>query len=175
MAAPLNRQEFPEPHRDWRGAAEVDAPPARSIAKIARLWATARAILELPAATLARVAHRLVDRTTGIPYSADELQTKITTDLGSGFDAKANLSGGNTWSGNQTGLVAAGLTINLGAEVHALSGTAGSGFVTHSLPMQDGTIPIVPSYTDLTAANAALSSGEFWWDSTSKKLRVTTA
>ena len=43
------------------------------------------------------------------------------------------------------------------------------------LPDQSGTIPAVPQYADLTAANAALASGDFWWDTTLKKLRTATA
>ena len=38
-----------------------------------------------------------------------------------------------------------------------------------------GKIPIVPSYVDLTAANAALAAGDYWWDTTLKKLRIATA
>jgi hypothetical protein len=38
-----------------------------------------------------------------------------------------------------------------------------------------GNIPIVPAYADETAANAALASGDFYWDTTLKKLRVATA
>lgn len=38
------------------------------------------------------------------------------------------------------------------------------------------TVPIVPAYADITAANAAaLGAGTFFWDTTLKKLRVTTA
>jgi hypothetical protein len=44
------------------------------------------------------------------------------------------------------------------------------------VPDATGTIvPIVPAYADETAANAALASGEFYWDTTLKKLRVATA
>lgn len=38
-----------------------------------------------------------------------------------------------------------------------------------------GNIPIVPAYADETAANTALASGDFYWDTTLKKLRVATA
>jgi hypothetical protein len=43
------------------------------------------------------------------------------------------------------------------------------------LPDVSGHIPSVPPYADLTAANAALDSGDFFWDTTLKKLRQATA
>jgi hypothetical protein len=43
------------------------------------------------------------------------------------------------------------------------------------LPDASGVAPMVPAYADLTAANAALSSGDYWWDTTLKKLRIATA
>ena len=47
---------------------------------------------------------------------------------------------------------------------------------TYTLPDSTGTLPTVPTYADLTAANAAaLGAGTFFWDTTLKKLRVTTA
>lgn len=42
-------------------------------------------------------------------------------------------------------------------------------------PGASGIIPAVPAYVDLTAANAALDAGDFWWDSTLQKLRTATA
>jgi hypothetical protein len=45
----------------------------------------------------------------------------------------------------------------------------------YTLPDADGTTPIVPAYADETVANSALESGEFYWDTTLKKLRVATA
>ena len=44
-----------------------------------------------------------------------------------------------------------------------------------AFPDAAGTVPTVPVFADLTAANAALDSGDFWWDSTLQKLRVATA
>jgi hypothetical protein len=38
-----------------------------------------------------------------------------------------------------------------------------------------GTIPVVPSYANIDDANESLTAGEFFWDTTLKKLRVTTA
>lgn len=47
---------------------------------------------------------------------------------------------------------------------------------TYVVPDATGTIvPIVPAYANLTAANAALPADEFYWDTTDKKLRKTTA
>ena len=46
---------------------------------------------------------------------------------------------------------------------------------TYIIPDATGTtVPIVPAYADITAANAALPANEFYWDTTDKKLRVTT-
>ena len=46
---------------------------------------------------------------------------------------------------------------------------------SYTLPDVNGTVPIVPVYADLDAANTALAAGEFFWDTTLKKLRTTTA
>lgn len=47
---------------------------------------------------------------------------------------------------------------------------------TYIIPDATGTtVPIVPAYADETAANTALASGDFYWDTTLKKLRVATA
>ncbi len=46
---------------------------------------------------------------------------------------------------------------------------------THQLPDADGTLASVPTYADLTAANVVLDAGDFFWDTTLKKLRVATA
>lgn len=45
----------------------------------------------------------------------------------------------------------------------------------YQMPDLDGTIPSVPSYPDLTEANVSLDAGDFFWDTTLKKLRVATA
>jgi len=45
----------------------------------------------------------------------------------------------------------------------------------YTLPDSTGTLPTVPAYANLTAANAALPADEFYWDTTDKKLRKTTA
>ncbi len=42
-------------------------------------------------------------------------------------------------------------------------------------PDASGVIPVVPAYADLTSANVALDAGDFFWDTTLKKLRVATA
>ena len=84
MAAPRNRQEAPPPHPDWVGRKEVDAPSSKSLVKMARLWRPVETFLELAACTLARYALRVIDRQTGIPYSADELKTWILADAGAG-------------------------------------------------------------------------------------------
>jgi hypothetical protein len=46
---------------------------------------------------------------------------------------------------------------------------------TYTLPDSTGTLPTVPAYTDLAAANAAaLGAGTFFWNTALKKLQVTT-
>ena len=45
----------------------------------------------------------------------------------------------------------------------------------YQLPDANGTLPVVPAYADLDAANTALAAGEFFWDTTLKKLRTATA
>ena len=56
-----------------------------------------------------------------------------------------------------------------------LTGPVATGTRDIVLPDQSGTAPVVPQYADLTAANAALAAGDFWWDTTLKKLRTATA
>lgn len=46
---------------------------------------------------------------------------------------------------------------------------------TQKLVDAAGVLPVVPEYVDLTAANGALAAGDFWWDTTLKKLRTATA
>ena len=46
---------------------------------------------------------------------------------------------------------------------------------TQKLVDAAGVLPVVPEYVDLTAANAALAAGDYWWDTTLKKLRIATA
>ena len=43
------------------------------------------------------------------------------------------------------------------------------------LPLVSGTLPAVPTYANLAAANAALPANEFFWNTALKKLQVTTA
>jgi hypothetical protein len=44
-----------------------------------------------------------------------------------------------------------------------------------AFPDASGTVPVVPAYVGIDAANAALGAGDFWWDTTLKKLRTATA
>lgn len=41
-----------------------------------------------------------------------------------------------------------------------------------TLPDVEGVLPVVASYANQTAANAAVAVGDAWWDTTLKKLRV---
>lgn len=89
---------------------------------------------------------------------------------------------------SQVSLTAVGgriLNLNLGAATVtlALTGaidtdaggslTTGTGNLTG--PAVSGMIPAVPSYADETAANAALSSGDFYWNVALGKLKTATA
>lgn len=51
---------------------------------MARLWRPVETFLEIAACTLARYALRVIDRSTGIPYSADELKAWILADVEGG-------------------------------------------------------------------------------------------
>ena len=53
--------------------------------------------------------------------------------------------------------------------------TATTSAKTIYLPDANGTVPVVPAYADLNAANAALNAGDFWWDTTLKQLRTATS
>ena len=41
-----------------------------------------------------------------------------------------------------------------------------------TLPDVEGVLPVLPSYANATAANAAVAVGDAWWDTTLKKTRV---
>lgn len=76
MGAPKNYNDFPEP--DNSTSAQVNGGPSSfNVRKIGDLWRPKGINFEPLIATLARVALRLVDRETGISYSADELEAKI--------------------------------------------------------------------------------------------------
>lgn len=59
-------------------------------------------------------------------------------------------------------------------DAQALLKSVATAYQVYTLPDSTGTLPTVPSYANLTAANAALPANEFYWDTTDKKLRVTT-
>lgn len=94
MSAPQNNQEVPAPDSDWMRDHQADAPATRSLTKMARLWRPFGTFFETGAATIARYAHRLIDRTTGKAYSADELEAKILA--GVGVPAHTHTSSGIT-------------------------------------------------------------------------------
>lgn len=123
------------------------------------------------------------DATTGAIVGKDSSGDAVyfSSEEGAGGEGKANLTGGNSFTGNQTvnGSVEAGSFItdgpsvfNSGAEWTYNSTTAD----THLLALGAGQrIPRVPGFADLTAANLALASGDYWWDTTLGKLRIATA
>jgi hypothetical protein len=43
---------------------------------------------------------------------------------------------------------------------------------TYSLPQASGTLGVLRNYVDSASANAAVSVGDAWWDTTLKKVRV---
>lgn len=135
MPAPSNPHEFPAPAQGWRPGDKLAPNPAHSLSKVARLWGFAKAILEQPVAILAHYAHRVVDRTTGIPYSADELEAKILEQTGSGTVESLTTSDGSAAaaagklgeyvSGTRVGGSAITLTDLTAANVTSISLTAG--------------------------------------------------
>jgi hypothetical protein len=106
--------------------------------------------------------------------------------------SKANRNGGNNLEGDQS---IDGFVTALGVTSDAMTARLFRGTVeeteftwtlfaslaslsanrSYTVPDVSGSIPIVPSYSDLTAANAALAAGDFFWDTTLKKLRTATA
>ena len=74
MPKPTNPIEFPTPAGAWTGNRFL-ASTKRSLTAIAKLWRPSGTNMAADAAVLSLVALRVVDRTTGIPYSADELPT----------------------------------------------------------------------------------------------------
>jgi hypothetical protein len=85
MSAPGNYHEIPAPSPKT-SATIRNTPSAFSLRRIAELWRPDGGRLETLLATLARVSLRLVDRKTGIAYSADELEAKILGQTGSDED-----------------------------------------------------------------------------------------
>ena len=77
MPKPANPVEFPKPQSGWSGN-RFNISPKVALATIAKLWRPSGTTAMADAATLALVALRVVDRTTGSPYSADELLTNPT-------------------------------------------------------------------------------------------------
>lgn len=70
MSAPQNPQDFPQPSAEFAGTAQRANPVAQ---KLARSWQPKGTNLENLLATLSRYALRVIDRTSGNAYSADEL------------------------------------------------------------------------------------------------------
>ena len=78
MPAPQNYHDFPLPDISVRDRNRLEKGP-QSALTVAKSWrpSGASTIFEVAIATLCRFALRLVDRTTGRAYSADELEAKI--------------------------------------------------------------------------------------------------
>jgi hypothetical protein len=89
------------------------------------------------------------------------------------FKETISVSAGNTDAAG--GWVAWSTSGDRGGNEIRLKGQTPTALQVITLPDQTGYLPVVPGYADLTAANAALSSGDFFWDTTLKKLRTATA
>lgn len=86
MAKPSNPLEFPVPASAWTGNRFFIAA-ARSLSAIAKLWRPNGSTLGNDGCTLSLVALRVVDRETGVPYSADELVARVTADTAAAIAA----------------------------------------------------------------------------------------
>ncbi len=74
MNAPTQFHQLPAPDSTVAGRNNKDASPSeKSFAQLAKHWKPSDTPFEQLVATISRFAHRLVDRTTGKAYSADEL------------------------------------------------------------------------------------------------------
>lgn len=216
--------ELPDPHADFHPGSNVDSQGKRGFANKAKGWKPGNVNLEQPACTVSRYAQRLIDRSTGKAYSADE----ISELLGFSYDpAITGLTGGGSTKldGINVGVSDVGrvqlvvideflyfytLTDGENVEDYPMIVVPDNGAATHwllrtmvvrsavfvdeggniatiraeglgddveiLLPTTDGTMPVVASYATLAAANAAEAAiGVCFWDTTLKKLRVTTA
>jgi hypothetical protein len=125
--------------------------------------------------------------------SAASAAISASSELGIGVDASSNLGNAfraTTTSGTYHAVFGSTGSVNRSfiARVNGAIGWFRGDFTgrveaqatltasqTYTLPDATGTVPIVPAYADETAANAALPADEFYWDTTLKKLRKTTA
>ena len=77
MGQPSNFHDIPNPHSAIANRNRME-PSVDNASKIAKLWRPVRAGLqEIALSTIARSALRLIDRTNGMSYSADELMAKM--------------------------------------------------------------------------------------------------
>jgi hypothetical protein len=83
-------QDIPDPHQDWRGPRQQKP---RNLLRQVYKWAFTNLLIE-PLATISIYAVRLMDKTTGIPYSADELEAKILSQAGAGTTDSLTTSNG---------------------------------------------------------------------------------
>lgn len=81
-------QDIPDPHQDWRGPRQQKP---RNLLRQAYKWAFTNLLIE-PLATIAIYAVRVIDKTTGIPYSADELEAKILAAYSAHTHVSADIS-----------------------------------------------------------------------------------
>lgn len=87
MAAPSNFHQIPLPDTGTSVKLRQVADTVDD-RKVGNAWRPRGNNLEPPLATAARVALRLIDRTTGIPYSADEFQAKIMEAIADGIGGR---------------------------------------------------------------------------------------
>lgn len=76
MSAPNNYHEFPNPSTETLDTIE-QTPDASNLMDVAEKWRPEGFLMDSVISTLSRAALRVVNRETGVAYSADELETKV--------------------------------------------------------------------------------------------------
>jgi hypothetical protein len=187
--------EIPAPPSNFARENTIAPNGRRSIATIAKRWLPQNVSLETLIATVSRYANRLIDRTTGIPYSADELETKIlagivvpshthvsadvTDSTVNGASNVGKLLKTETIGVNRTRVTlgVARLIDGLGYQTDCTAAgltvtVAGSPWMVAAYPNANGYFAVLPGYADSTAANAVVSIGDVLWDTTLNNARV---
>jgi hypothetical protein len=199
MPEELPDQTFPDPHESFRGYRQKK--PAELL-KTVNKWSIRGLLLET-ISTLALYAHRVIDRTDGKAYSADELEAKIIGQVNTPSSSNGGLGEadngklavfGDSGELNASslfvvhdpndpdnvfvGLDASGMQASMLFKQDGIASTCQLGPVGLTaprvwvLPDQAGVVCILPPYANEAAANAAVSVGDGWYDTTLKKART---
>jgi len=115
---------------------------------------------------------------SNVIISVGDFADSIFSGLSDGALTSSKLQTNPTFTGNVTLPSTTNIGSVTGAEIEFLSGLRDNvqyQFDNPSLITGIGRIPVVPEYANLTAANAALDSGDFFWDTTLNKLRIATS